>query len=247
MDSDYVSLLVELLSGQVPQGPGSPASTRRALAAVGPLPPRPSVADIGCGRGASALVLARATGGHVLALDRLPEMVAATRSRAEEAGLDVEAVVGDMAAPPIPPGTLDLLWSEGAAYSIGFAEALRAWRPLLREGGFIGVSELCWRTSDVPADAAAYWAEGYPGMVGADACGAQLADARFTELHRFFLPDSDWAAYYEPIAAALPTFREAHIGDAVAAQVADEMEAEVAAWSRWGHLYGYLFLVGRAC
>jgi SAM-dependent methyltransferase len=246
MDPRYVSLLVELLSKQVPQAPGSPSSTRRALAAVGALPSSPSVADLGCGRGASALVLAEAFGSRVLAVDLSPEMVASTRLRAASAGLDVEAVVGDMTRPPVAPGSLDLLWSEGAAYSVGFAKALRAWRPLVRQGGCIGVSELCWRTDTVPSDAAAYWARGYPDMADADACGALLSSAGFDEVCRFFLPDSDWSAYYEPIAAALPAFREAHAGDAVAAAVADELQAEVEAWRGWGHLYGYVFLVGRA-
>ena len=37
---------------------------------------------------------------------------------------------------------VDLLWSEGAAYYIGFASALAKWWAAIRSGGFLVVSEL---------------------------------------------------------------------------------------------------------
>lgn len=241
-----LAALLDLLAPQVPQAPGSAASTRRALAAVGPLPPRPRLADLGCGQGASALVFAGDTGGEVLALDALPEMVHATQSRAEAAGLKtLRAVVGDMAAPPIPPGSLDLLWSEGAAYAIGFEHALEVWRPLLKPGGAIALTELCWRVSEPPPQAAAFWSAAYPAMQHADACQRAFEAAGFRLLDRFFLPEEDWAAYYTPIATRLPAFRDTHADDPVAIGVADEMAAEIEAWRCDGEAWGYLFLIGR--
>ncbi|NJN64772.1 MAG: hypothetical protein HC882_07760 [Acidobacteria bacterium] len=38
----------------------------------------------------------------------------------------------------------DVIWAEGSAYSIGFETALRRWRPLLRPGGCLVVTELVW-------------------------------------------------------------------------------------------------------
>lgn len=240
-----LELLLDFLAGQVPQAPGSEASTRRALAALGPLPERPRVADLGCGRGASALVLAEATGGEVLAVDLLPQMVAAVRERAEEAGLErLRAVEGDMLRPPVEPGSLELIWSEGAAYSVGVSEALEAWHPLLVPGGGLVLSELVWRAELPSEEARAFWAQGYPGM-GSAADFLALVEARgFRLLESFFLPESDWAAYYEPQAARLEGWLEAHPGPTAAA-VAEEMAGEIPAWRRFGDQVGYLVAVAR--
>ena len=36
---------------------------------------------------------------------------------------------------------LDLIWSEGAIYNIGFEQGVRDWRPFLKEGGVLVASE----------------------------------------------------------------------------------------------------------
>jgi hypothetical protein len=54
----------------------------------------------------------------------------------------------------IPGGfpKIDLLWSEGAAYNIGFAHALMTWAGAIDINGFAVVSELSWLHDDrVPA------------------------------------------------------------------------------------------------
>ncbi len=54
------------------QGPGSRASTERALGLIPNLPAQSRILVLGCGSGADVIALARATGGTVLALD-LPD------------------------------------------------------------------------------------------------------------------------------------------------------------------------------
>lgn len=51
------------------QGPGSDASTRKALALVPGLPAAPCILDLGCGPGRQSLVLAEQSGGQVTAVD----------------------------------------------------------------------------------------------------------------------------------------------------------------------------------
>src|SRR5262249_50445732 len=62
------------------------------------------------------------------------------------------------------PGSVDLLWSEGAIYILGWIEGLTRWRPLLRNGGAMALTECTWLTDARPAEAAAFWREGYPAM-----------------------------------------------------------------------------------
>jgi hypothetical protein len=38
----------------------------------------------------------------------------------------IETRCEDMGALDVPPGSVDLVWSEGAAYILGFGEALRS-------------------------------------------------------------------------------------------------------------------------
>ncbi|MGH1395846.1 MAG: hypothetical protein ACRAVC_17745 [Trichormus sp.] len=64
--------------------------------------------------------------------------------------------------------SVDLLWSEGAAYNLGFEQALKLWRPLLANNGIAVVSELSWFSDQVPESAIAYWNTAYP-MMGSEA------------------------------------------------------------------------------
>ena len=60
--------------------------------------------------------------------------------------------------------SFDLIWSEGAIYIAGFASGLGGWKRFLKPGGWLAVSELTWLVPDPPAEAAEYWARGYPNM-----------------------------------------------------------------------------------
>lgn len=120
-------LLAELHGDALRQGPGSEECTRQALSltrlpADAPL----RVADIGCGTGASTLVLAQALPqARFLALDFLPSFLQRLGERAQALGVAqrIHCCHADMRRPPIAPGSLDLLWSEGAIYHMAFPTA----------------------------------------------------------------------------------------------------------------------------
>ena len=42
---------------------------------------------------------------------------------------------------PFQNEELDLIWSEGAIYNIGFERGMNEWNKYLKKGGFIAVSE----------------------------------------------------------------------------------------------------------
>ena len=242
-----LALLFELYENTPRQGPGSEAATRRALALLPGLPPHPLIADMGCGSGAASLVLA-AAGGTVIGIDIHKPFLARLRADAAAAGLDgkVLAVAADMAAPPLAEGSLDLIWSEGAIYQIGFADGLARWRSLLKPGGFIAVSEATWLTGTPPESLRAFWAAAYPAMTGIAANEATLRAAGFRVLDRFVLPAECWTEnYYAPLAQAIAAFRARHPGDAQAASVADEAESEIELYRRHGDAYGYVFYLAR--
>ena len=155
-DDRWLEILLELHRGLPRQGPGLDTCTRQALALCGDLPAAPRVLDLGCGPGAQTLTLAEALPtARIIALDLVAEFLAELRARADvrgEVAGRIETLQGDMADLPFAEGSFDLLWSEGAAYSMGFFAALAAWRRLLVDGGCLAVSELVWLDRSPPAE-----------------------------------------------------------------------------------------------
>ena len=248
MDDDprLFEVFLEVQRGLPRQGPGCRDGTLRALALCRDLPDRPSVLDVGCGPGLQTLVLAEALGTSIAALDLFPAYLAQLRSSAEAAGRDVHVVAGDMAALPFMPASVDLLWSEGAAYIMGIEAALSAWRPLLGPGGFVALSELVWLEPDPPPEAAAFFAEEYPAMTDVEANAAALTRCGYELLGHFTLPDAAWwDDYYRPLEAKLPALRETFAGDAEALEIVETTAREIDLRRRHGASYGYQFYVGR--
>jgi SAM-dependent methyltransferase len=240
-DARMIELLVELHHGLARLGPGDDQETLRALALCAPRPQRPAILDIGAGTGAQSLCLARATGGRVVAIDRYPAFVAELADRAQTAGLAerITPLVADMACLPFASGSFDIVWSEGAAYQLGFDTALEQWRALLRTSGWLVVTELAWLGVARPPEAVAFWQEHYPALRD-DA--ANLAAARrfgWQVVGQFHLPSAAWAAYHAPLRARLPAFRARHHDVPEADAVADATEIEIRLAARYATAVGY--------
>jgi ABC-type dipeptide/oligopeptide/nickel transport system ATPase subunit len=156
-----LELLSALHAGGQRQGPGGDQETQRAWDLTGlEAHPDLAIADIGCGTGASTLVLARLSGAPVLAVDFLHPFTFQLTRRAAAAGLgeQVRAITATMQALPFAEASLDLIWSEGAIYNMGFEAGLAAWRRLLRPAGVVAVSEITWLTEVRPAELEDYGA-----------------------------------------------------------------------------------------
>jgi SAM-dependent methyltransferase len=235
-----------LFEGLPRQGPGSDGCTLEALRRLPALPPTPRVLDLGCGAGRSSLVLAEALRARVVAVDSHQAFLDQLRATAEERGLDhlIEPRCADMATPGLPAGGVDLLWSEGAIYFLGFEEGLRLWRPLLAPGGCLAVTECSWLSADPPAEAAAFFAEGYPGMAGIEENVLRARAAGFEVLDHFTLPPKAWwDEYYTPLQEHMARL-EPDAGPDLVAAIA-ETRREIELFRRYGDAYGYVFYLMR--
>ena len=229
-------------------GAGNHETTLRALAACGPLPADAEILDLGCGTGAQTMDLAAATEGRITAVDLMPEFLDDLVAAARERGLQrrIQVQVADMAALPFAAESFDLIWSEGAAYHIGFDVALRDWTPLLNPGGRLALSELCWFGEPEGDAIRAYWAENHPAMRNVDEQLAVAAGLGLECLAHFPVPPEAWTVdYFGPLARRLPGFRERHAEDADALAVADATEHEMAMMERCATTCGYEFFVFR--
>jgi SAM-dependent methyltransferase len=211
------------------------------------LPEEPLILDLGCGPGSATTLVARETGGRVVGLDLHLPFLSELRRRAqvEELGSRVHAVHGTMESLPFAPATFDLVWSEGALYSMGFARGLEAAHVVLKPDGHLAVTEAVWLETAPPDEVRRWWESEYPDITSVDANLALIAEAGFVTLDHFTLPPRAWWEYYDPLEAKLETLRRRHAGDPVALGVLDEARVEADMYRRYGTSYGYEFFVCR--
>jgi SAM-dependent methyltransferase len=239
---EAVAPLLRLFKGMSQKGPGSEASTLRALSLC-PLPAQPSVADLGCGSGASTLILARSLQVPILALDADGTALDDLWESAKLQGLlpMVSPRTGDMAAPGISQESLDLLWSEGAIAHIGWSQGLRTWKDLVRSGGVLAITDATWFEESPPPEAQRAWEQWYPGM-GTKASNLRIARELGLEvISHFRLPRQDWWDYFEQVEVQC----QQHRGDESLSEIITAMQGEIDLYRHTGHSYGYMFYILR--
>lgn len=111
------------------------------------VPPPPAiVADLGCGTGTIAVLLA-GEGHRVHGLDVSDRMIAAAREKARAAGVEVELRRGDASAPPYDDGSVDVVLARHLLWALPDpTDALGRWTRLLRPGGRLVLVEGRWST-----------------------------------------------------------------------------------------------------
>lgn len=246
---DDLELLIDLHRDGERQGPGGADETRLAIALSGLGGAKGlKVADIGCGSGASTLVLARELDAAITAVDFLPDFLARLEKSAERMGLAgrIETLAASMEALPFEEGSFDAIWSEGAIYNMGFEKGVRAWRRFLKPEGILAVSELTWLTGTRPAQLERHWTREYAEVDTVSAKIAVLEQNGYSLVGYFALPKGCWLEnYYRPLQERFVAFLARH-GNSAAAQAVVESEAnEIALYERYSDFVGYGYYVAR--
>ena len=246
----FFTLMVDLHRDGARQGPGSDEETLRALeltrldGAAGL-----QVADIGCGTGASTVVLASMLpSARILAVDLFPEFLDILTERARAAGCSerIETLAESMDSLPFAAESLDLIWSEGAVYNMGFRTGIEAWRPFLRSGGVLAVSEITWLRPDPPEEIRQHWISEYPEIATASEKIAILERAGYDLLGYLVLPSTNWLDnYYQPTEERIPAFLERHAGLPEAAEIVEMERREADLYKRYQEWFSYGFYVAR--
>ena len=244
-----LELLVDFHKEADRQGPGSEAATRRALEFI-PLPDdrRLTIADIGCGTGGPTLTLAAHTDSHITAVDLFPAFLEELRQRAEARGLAdrITPLARSMDALDFAPASFDILWSEGAIYILGFEAGVRAWRPYLKPGGYLAVSEISWLTDERPAEIEAYWNTAYPQIDTVANKIRVLERSGYSPVAYFALPESCWEeAYYQPSERRFEGFLARHGHSATAKGLVENERAEIRIYRKFKAYYSYGFYVAQ--
>lgn len=240
---DELQLLLDLHRPNARQGPGSEASTRKALELAGLNRSRHlKIADIGCGTGSSTLLLAQELDAEITAVDFLPEFLEELQSRAQDHGVahKISTLAASMEALPFAEGEFDVIWSEGAIYNMGFQAGVAAWHRFLKPGGHLILSEITWLQATRPEALQAHWDEEYPEIDLASAKIAILEQQGYRPEAYFVLPRSCWLEnYYRPLQQGFETFlqRQGQSKEAQAIVAAEQKEVEL--YEQYSDFFSY--------
>ena len=231
------------------QGPGNRSCAVRALALCRELPEAPAVLDLGCGVGGQTFHLAdELPSATILAMDSHAPSIERLQAAIIRRGVShrLTAVVGDMADPEQPPASFDLIYSEGALYSIGLRNALRVCHGLVRPGGYLAFTEAVWRKEDPPPEVAASFDLDYPDMGWTVDALAAIEDSGLDLVGHFTLPDEAWwDEFYTPMEARIAALRGKYASDSEVLAILDQLAGEPELYRRHSAYFAYEFFVAR--
>jgi len=241
-------LIAKYYSALERQGPGSPEVTIKALSFVENLSEESQIADIGCGSGGQTMVLAQNAPGKIRGIDLFPTFIDLFNSNASKLNLQdrVKGIVGSMDDLTFQNEELDLIWSEGAIYNIGFERGLREWKKYLKNGAYIAVSEAAWFTEERPKEIEDFWMDAYPGIDTIPNKVQQMQNAGYLPLASFIIPEICWTEhFYEPQVEAQEVFLKEHAGNKAAEGFIANQRHETDLYYKYKEFYGYAFFIGK--
>ena len=246
---DY-NLICEYFSGLERQGPGSPEVTIKALSFIDSdyLTNESRIADIGCGTGGQTMVLAQNAPGQITGIDLFPAFIDLFNFNAGKLNFQdrIKGVVGSMDNLPFQNEELDLIWSEGSIYNIGFKRGLNEWQRFIKTGGYIAVSEASWFTEKRPAEIDEFWQDAYPEIDTIPNKVAQMQKAGFIPVATFILPENCWTEhFYAPQVTAQECFLKKNAGNKTAEEFIASERHETQLYYKYREYYGYVFFIGK--
>ncbi|MFP4031863.1 MAG: class I SAM-dependent methyltransferase [Desulfococcaceae bacterium] len=200
------------------------------------------VADIGCGTGASTLLLARLLNAQITAVDFLPEFLDVLEEKAKKMGLSekITPLACSMDNLPFEEAEFDLIWSERAIYNIGFETGVKNWNRYLKPGGRLVVSEISWITDSRPPEIQNHWDEEYPEIDVASSKIKILEKNGYSPMGYFVLPEHCWLEnYYRPMQNRFPDFLNRNGNSDEARSIVEAEKREIELFEKYKNYYSY--------
>ncbi len=246
---ENLELLIDLHIGHHRQGPGSDEDALKALNMTGlDDKMKLKIADIGCGTGAGTLLLADKLNAEIYAVDFLKPFLDEMMLRANKSGVaeKIKPLAKSMDELDFAVEELDLLWSEGAIYNIGFENGIRIWKKFLKPGGHIVLSEITWLTKDRPLEITEHWLGEYPEIDLASNKIRILEDNDFELQGYFTLPEKSWIDnYYRPIIDEFDSFLERNNNVPAAIEIVESEKHEIELYNKYKKYLSYGFYIAR--
>lgn len=242
-----LNIIYDFFSNSERQGPGSSEETLRALSFINGLTEKSKIADIGCGTGGQTMVLGQNTPCEIIGVDVWSDFIDQFNQNAQSKNLQnrVKGIVGNMENLPFEEEELDLIWSEGAIYNIGFERGLNEWRKFLKKGGYIAVTENTWFSEERPAEIQDFWQKAYPEIDTIPNKVAQMQKAGYLPIATYVLPETIWTAYYTWQTLRREAFLKKYSGNKAVEEFIDAQRYEAELYYKYKEYYGYVFYIGK--
>ena len=231
-------------------GPGDDEHTEKAFSIIAEPPEGGGeILDVGCGRGAQTMVLARlcpscritATDIHQPFLDLVDEKAAA-----EGFSGRIKTVCASMDDLPFGEESFDMIWAAGCASIIGIENAIRYWKKLLKPGGYIMISDVFWFTQTPSDEAREFFAELHPGMMHEDKGFEIIRNAGLELAGSFRLPSRVWEeTFYGKMRGKLGELEEEYADDEGALMIIGGLKRQTEIFEKYPDEFGNTYLVMR--
>jgi SAM-dependent methyltransferase len=227
-------------------GPGANEFTRCAFNAIPKPPEHPFILDIGCGPGAQTLELAKIANGKIIALDNHPAFLDQLMKRTRVEGFAERIIPKNlsMLEMDFDENTFDIIWSEGALYFMGFQNGLRRCRQLLKNEGFLAVTEVIYLLADPPDTVTHFFENEYPDIKDVKSNIERIQNEGFNLISNFTLTESAWLdSYYVPMERELSRLNKKYREYEMALGVFESLRNEIDLYRKYSKYYGYEFFV----
>jgi ubiquinone/menaquinone biosynthesis C-methylase UbiE len=241
-----IEYIYELCEALPRSGPGDNEFTRRAFNSIPKPQKHPLILDIGCGQGMQTIELAKISDGKIIALDNHQGFLDILMAQAKEPGLEENILPKNMSMLDMnfEDGTFDIVWSEGALYFMGFQNGLKQCHRILKDNGYLAVTELVYTVSEPPDVVVEYFRTEYPDIKNIADNIEIIKKAGFNLIANFTLPESAWLEnYYIPIENELSRLNKIYQGNEVALSVFDGFKYELDFYRKYSKYYGYEFFI----
>lgn len=235
----YMQDFLKVFDGLERWGPGSDEDTLRALNV---LPSKPhNLLEIGCGKGAATLVLAKAIDAQITAIDNEPSALDRLTEQLSVNGLKNQVSLLNMSMTDIslPDESFDAIWCETSIYVMGVEKALASWKRLLKPDGFMVFNDLVWLADKRSEAATEFWATEYPDMQTIDTRKSQIKKAGYELIGTFTLDDKGWRDYYESLEQRLAEL----MPERPKSEAFNDIAAEIAIYENYLAEFGYQFFI----
>ncbi|MBN1435990.1 MAG: class I SAM-dependent methyltransferase [Sedimentisphaerales bacterium] len=240
----------EIFAPSLPRlGPGNAFSTNKALDT---LLPRCSaqterelaILDLGCGNGCQTIQLAQRLNAKILAVDNHQPFLDELARRAKENGVadKIQPHLADSRCLDLAAGSFDLIWCEGAIFTIGFRKALELFHDLLKPSGLAAFSEMAWLRPGAPQKCVDFITGPCPDLADISSQLSTIAETGFGVLDHFILDESAWwENFYQPLSERAKQLRKEHDQDAQKKELLDFTDLEIEMHREFSQYYGYVF------
>ncbi|MBW8041059.1 MAG: class I SAM-dependent methyltransferase [Planctomycetes bacterium] len=241
-----IEYLYELCEALPRCGPGDNEFTRCAFFAIANPPKYPFILDIGCGPGVQTLELAKISNGKIIALDNHQASLDKLMEQARNEGLEEKIIPKNLSMLDMnfEENTFDIIWSEGALYFMGFQNGLKRCHQLLKNKGYLAVTELVYTADNPPDTVVQFFEDEYPDIKNIEGKIKVIQQEGFNLISNFTLPESAWLNnYYLPIEKELPRLNKKYQGNETALGVFESFRNEINFYREHSKSYGYEFFV----